>query len=217
MALDAKILIVDDDRSAISEIERMLADEVAGEVESTSEPGQTLYHCGRFQPDLLILDLGLGAPSALEILEDLLGGEQDFPAPEVVGLVEGQSLEERRRARDAGVREFLRRPLDPVELGLRVRSVMAGKAARERSASAAYLPELEAPEGERPELDVLHVLARLVEYRDFKTEQHAERVGDLSARIGRELGMPEQEVAALRDAAPLHDVGMIVVPDRILL
>ncbi|MER3496265.1 MAG: hypothetical protein C4320_05365, partial [Armatimonadota bacterium] len=42
-------------------------------------------------------------------------------------------------------------------------------------------------------------------------------VGDLSAMIGRKLGLPDDFIVALQLAAPLHDVGKIATPDSILL
>jgi putative two-component system response regulator len=66
----------------------------------------------------------------------------------------------------------------------------------------------------------LHVLQRLAlaaEYRDDETGDHTRRVGDLAARIGAALKMPEDELALLGEAAPLHDVGKIGIPDSILL
>jgi HD-GYP domain-containing protein (c-di-GMP phosphodiesterase class II) len=66
-------------------------------------------------------------------------------------------------------------------------------------------------------IGVLQTLARLVEYRDFEAERHAERVGELAARLAEELGLSEGEAELIRDAAPLHDIGMVVVPDRVLL
>jgi putative nucleotidyltransferase with HDIG domain len=67
------------------------------------------------------------------------------------------------------------------------------------------------------QLQVVQRLALAAEYRDDDTGQHTSRVAELSARIGAALGMPERELALLREAAPLHDVGKIAIPDRILL
>lgn len=225
-ALDAKILIVDADRSVLGELERTLSDAAFHRIESTTEPRETLYFCGRFRPDLLILDLGVSDPAAEQILRDLAEREADFPRPAVLGLSGTESSATRRDLVEAGVDEFLRKPLDPVEVVLRVRRALEARWLRGQEGSeglsgggSAAMEELleKAERAESAELSVLHILARLVEYRDFKTEQHAERVGELAARIATELGMPEDEVSLLRDAAPLHDVGMIVVPDRILL
>jgi putative nucleotidyltransferase with HDIG domain len=67
------------------------------------------------------------------------------------------------------------------------------------------------------QLQVLQRLALAAEFRDDCTGQHTCRVGELSARIGAALGMAETDLALLRRAAPLHDVGKIAIPDRILL
>ena len=66
-------------------------------------------------------------------------------------------------------------------------------------------------------LDVLERLALASEYRDHTTGQHTQRVGDLSAHLARELGLPENEIELIQRAACLHDVGKIGIPDEILL
>ena len=70
---------------------------------------------------------------------------------------------------------------------------------------------------EDSQLQVIQRLALAAEYRDDETGQHTRRVGELAARIGAALGMPDDELYLLRQAAPLHDVGKIAVPDCILL
>lgn len=65
--------------------------------------------------------------------------------------------------------------------------------------------------------ETLRVLARAAEYRDDGTSRHTERVGALAARIATELGLPDDEVQLLREAAPLHDVGKIAIADDVLL
>ncbi|MEA2417796.1 MAG: hypothetical protein QOE60_2 [Thermoleophilaceae bacterium] len=70
---------------------------------------------------------------------------------------------------------------------------------------------------EDSQLQVIQRLALAGEYRDDATGQHTRRVGELSTRIGEALGMPDDQLVLLRQAAPLHDVGKIAVPDSILL
>jgi putative nucleotidyltransferase with HDIG domain len=65
--------------------------------------------------------------------------------------------------------------------------------------------------------ETLERLAFAAEYRDDDTYHHTERVGHVSALLARELGMDDQEIMLLRQAAPLHDVGKLAVPDAILL
>ena len=63
----------------------------------------------------------------------------------------------------------------------------------------------------------LRALARAIDAKDPATQEHSERVAALSARLAVARGWPPERVALLRDAALLHDVGKIGVPDAILL
>lgn len=62
----------------------------------------------------------------------------------------------------------------------------------------------------------LRALARAIDAKDPVTSQHSERVADLASRLARVRGWPEQRVALLRDAALVHDVGKLAVPDALL-
>ena len=65
--------------------------------------------------------------------------------------------------------------------------------------------------------EMLRRLAAAVEARDGPTGRHVERVGVTCERIARRLGMDDAWCEALRIASPLHDIGKIAIPDRILL
>ena len=63
----------------------------------------------------------------------------------------------------------------------------------------------------------LRALARAIDAKDPATQEHSERVAALSARLAVARGWTPDRVSLLRDAALLHDVGKIGVPDAILL
>jgi HD-GYP domain-containing protein (c-di-GMP phosphodiesterase class II) len=91
-----------------------------------------------------------------------------------------------------------------------------------RSGRAHLLSERLAAENQQlllrdSQLQVLQRLALAAEYRDDETGDHTRRVGDLAAQIGAALRMPDDDLALLGEAAPLHDVGKIGIPDSILL
>jgi len=65
-------------------------------------------------------------------------------------------------------------------------------------------------------LGAIRALAAALDARDPYTSGHSERVSALSVEIGRELGLPEQDVSTLRLGALLHDIGKIGVPDEVL-
>jgi PAS domain S-box-containing protein len=65
--------------------------------------------------------------------------------------------------------------------------------------------------------ETLRQLAIAAEYRDDETYQHTERVGHVAAKLALRLELPAGQVTLLRQAAPLHDVGKLAIPDAILL
>ncbi|HEU4975749.1 MAG TPA: diguanylate cyclase [Baekduia sp.] len=65
-------------------------------------------------------------------------------------------------------------------------------------------------------LGAVRVLARLIDLKDTSTHRHSERVAELCVLLAEELGWPEDRQALLRDAALVHDVGKVVIPDGIL-
>lgn len=69
----------------------------------------------------------------------------------------------------------------------------------------------------KSQIEILQRLARAAEYRDDDTGQHTQRVARTTAQLARELGYSSEEVAMIKQAAPLHDVGKISVSDLILL
>ncbi|MDW5596496.1 diguanylate cyclase [Conexibacter stalactiti] len=59
-------------------------------------------------------------------------------------------------------------------------------------------------------------LARAVDAKDPDSERHSERVAELAVRLARASGWPPQRLALLREAALVHDVGKIGVPEEVL-
>jgi HD domain-containing protein len=64
--------------------------------------------------------------------------------------------------------------------------------------------------------EVLQELASALEARDPYTQGHTRRVTRHSYMIARKMGLPSDEVARIRAAAAVHDVGKIRVPREIL-
>jgi putative nucleotidyltransferase with HDIG domain len=64
--------------------------------------------------------------------------------------------------------------------------------------------------------NTLDALTRALDLRDRETEGHSRRVVEYTARLAREIGLDEAEIAQIRRGALLHDIGKIGVPDAVL-
>jgi putative nucleotidyltransferase with HDIG domain len=82
-------------------------------------------------------------------------------------------------------------------------ALMASVATAEAQTEAAYTGAIRA-------------LAAALDARDPYTAGHSERVSVLAVAIGRELGLPAEDLEVLRLGALLHDIGKIGVPDQVL-
>ncbi|MBF0153182.1 MAG: HD domain-containing protein [Magnetococcales bacterium] len=66
-------------------------------------------------------------------------------------------------------------------------------------------------------LDIIHRLSMAAEFRDQDTGQHVVRMSKYAALLARAAGLSEEDCENLIDAAPMHDIGKIGIPDNILL
>ena len=66
-------------------------------------------------------------------------------------------------------------------------------------------------------IEMIFNLALMAEMRDTATGGHLVRIADYSAAIAEALGVFDHEVEIIRYASAMHDIGKIVLPDRILL
>jgi diguanylate cyclase (GGDEF)-like protein/putative nucleotidyltransferase with HDIG domain len=65
-------------------------------------------------------------------------------------------------------------------------------------------------------LRTIEALALAIEAKDHTTHDHLERVQVYAVEIGREMGLKDLELDALRAAALLHDIGKLAVPEHII-
>ncbi len=66
------------------------------------------------------------------------------------------------------------------------------------------------------EAGTVDLLARVIDERDGYTHQHSQRVKELSCKTARKFDLPEKDIVRIAQAALLHDVGKIGIPDAIL-
>jgi two-component system response regulator RpfG len=127
----------------------------------------------------------------------------------------------RNAALEAGVIDFLVKPVRPRELRSRCRNLLALRQQQQNLKSRAH--ELERQllarmhELDEREREILHRLAKATQYRDGGSVAHVERVSRYSGVIAEALGLPEDEVKMIELAAPLRGIGKMGVSDAVLL
>lgn len=65
-------------------------------------------------------------------------------------------------------------------------------------------------------LDTIFILSVAAEHRDEQTGKHIKRISHYSAAIARTMGCCDEDLETILYASPMHDVGKIGIPDRIL-
>jgi putative two-component system response regulator len=217
---NARILIVDDQEANIELLQRMLEHDGYTAVESTTDSTSVVPMCAQQPPDLLILDLHMPGVDGFDVLAELKPWFQGRWFPVLVVTADVTTEAKQRALRD-GARDFLTKPFDMAEVLLRIRNLLEVRfhqlEARKQNLMLEQLVYDRTRDLDEARLEALSRLALASEYRDDATGEHTQRVGRTSAAIARTLGLPDVQVALIRHAAPLHDVGKIGLRDSILL
>lgn len=217
----ARILVIDDQEANVFLLQDILRQAGYDSVHGLTDPRLTVDAYRDHDPDLILLDLHMPSLDGFDVMRMLrpLIPETDFLP--ILILTGDTTSDVRRRALGEGATDFLTKPFDLVEVVLRIRNLLRTRALH--LAQRRQNEELERGvrertlELERASYDTVERLALFAEYRDDLTHRHTRRVGTVSALLARALDLDENWIELLSLAAPLHDLGKIAIPDRILL
>ncbi len=200
------ILIVDDEPSARRAMESLLAGEGYGLAFAASGT-EALHLAKRLEPDLILLDVMIPGMDGLEYLRLIRGTPRlaEIPVILVTALDDRAS---RLAGLEAGADDYVIKPIDRVDLRMRIRTIMRLNRYRKlqdalNSLEEAYNATLEG-------------WVRALGLREHELEGHSLRVAETTVRLAKLMNVDANELVHIHRGALLHDIGKIAIPDQIL-
>ncbi len=152
------------------------------------------------KPDLVLLDIRMPGLDGFEVCDWIKRNPETEFLP-VVLVTALSEMRDRVRSAQVGADDFITLPVNRLELVARAKSLLRLRM---------YYRDLEDHQ------NVLLSLASVLEAKDPYTKGHSARVGDLAARLAREVGLPGEVCDQMRIAGLLHDIGKVGVPERLI-
>lgn len=227
-----KILVADDDEM----IRTLHAEFIRGfgyDVEVASDGIEAIAKIG-LGVDLVLTDAHMPNLDGFEVARRIRKTRSSEELP-IVMATSLEAREDRLRAYEAGINDFINKPVDHTELRLRLRWLLELKTAQDELKRSKQTLESTVEQRTRElrdaleevtraqreiqgaHLDTIRRLTLAAEYKDHDTAGHIERIGRYSQVVGMEMHLQPGIVDLLLHATPMHDVGKLGIPDSILL
>ncbi len=227
------VLVVDD-----MEINREILTEILGEeyrVETAENGRMALEMIEKMQGILaVLLDLMMPEVDGFAVLEVMQ--EKGWIEKIPVLIISGEtSVKAERKCFDYHISDFIRKPFDNALVKKRVRNVvnlfqyqrnLEDKVQEQTTVLREQnkLLRSQADKLKKSNTNIIEILGTVVEYRDFESGEHINRVKGYTRILARRLaenypeyGLDQDKIDIIVSASALHDVGKIAIPDNILL
>lgn len=120
----ANILIVDDQEANIDVLEGLLEMQEYSNIKTTTDPRNVVPLYESFKPDLILLDLSMPYLTGFEVMEQLKALVPANTYLPILVLTADVAAESKQRALSGGASDFLIKPFDLIEVGLRIRNLL---------------------------------------------------------------------------------------------
>ena len=222
-----KILIVDDETFYIDVLVSILREEYQIRVAKTGLHGLNIAR-GTYEPDLILLDILMPDINGYEVCKQLKEDPATTEIP-IIFLTIKSEVDDEVRGFKMGAVDYITKPISPPIVQSRVKNhLVLGKARHVLQNQNNVLEERvkqRTEEIERTQNVAILCLASLAETRDNETGNHIKRTQHyvrllaeyLKDNIDYKDYLTEETIELLFKSAPLHDIGKVGIPDRILL
>lgn len=183
-------------------------------------PVAALEWCRDHVPDLVIVDYMMPEMDGLKFIAAFraLHGRNEIP---VLMITANDQRDIRYDALLGGANDFLTKPIDRIEFSARARNMLSLRTGQkflaDRAEHLAALVDERTSEIREREKELIFRMSRAAEFRDPETGAHIQRMAHYSQIIARGLDLGPAMEKLVLEAAPMHDVGKIGIPDYILL
>jgi len=221
------VLVIDDTAENLALINEVLRGEFKVKVAPSGARGLQLAQA-EIPPDLILLDIMMPEMDGYAVLRKLQSDARTRDIP-VIFLTAMSTIDDERRGLELGAVDYITKPISPPIVQARVRNHLQLKGARD---FLKYKSEFLEREVQRRTREVtviqevtIRALASLAETRDNDTGKHILRTQHYVRLLANKLAHHRRFAAFLTPAtidllyksAPLHDIGKVGIPDRILL
>jgi putative two-component system response regulator len=215
MSAQHTLLVVDDDPTAAELVSVILAETPQYRVLTAHGAAEGLELAERELPELIMSDLRMKGMDGMDLCRKIRA-HPDLRDSVFLMVTGAAEMESRVSAIDEGADDYIAKPVHPLELQAKVRSLLRLKGMQE---------ELKLDRRELARLnDALHqqfagvmkLLVNMIGLRVPGATARAERACAMADWIAERMGMPEQARKLLAVAARLREIGKTVLPDEIL-
>ena len=206
------VLVVDDTPFNIDVLRGVLSSSYTLKVATNGEKALSLAR-SHPQPELVLLDVMMPGMDGYEVCRRLKLDELTRNIP-VVFVTSMSEVEDERKGFESGAVDYITKPVSPPLVQARVATHLRLYAHEQQ---LTQLVRERTHELEETRLEIIRKLGRAAEFKDDETGQHVIRMSHYTRILAAASGMPDDEVEVLFNAAPMHDIGKIGIPEVILL
>jgi len=226
--IEKKILVVDDEQYMRDSISLLLNRKLNGKVDysiiSCSNAREAMNKLQGDDFDIVLTDIRMPEVSGLELLDNIKTIKSELPVLLMTAYGDTDIAVE---AVKQGAFDFITKPIHPdyllhavnraIERSYLVKSREEYRHSLEKSvAEKTGELEISIKHAERFSYELIKRLTALAEFRDKDAGAHLSKTGTYAMIIARELEMLPEFVRNIKNAAPLHDIGKLVIADQII-
>ena len=165
------------------------------------------------KPDMILLDIMMPVMDGYEVCRQLKENPATSKIPVIFITAKNQD-EDEKKGLELGAVDYITKPINPSIVKARIHTHLA---LYDQNRELEHKVKQRTHELEDTRLQIIRRLGRAAEYKDNETGLHVIRMSHYSKLIAQAYGGNESWVELLFNAAPMHDIGKIGIPDKILL